>query len=172
MIRHRKVRNRWRSAHEHILFLTKQAGKYKFHADAIRVPYSDKTLKRWGNGQVYGGSKSEGRLNQNDTRVRHGKTFKLNPKGCLPTDVWSLPAGDSSARHYATFPGRLVEPIILACSDSGDTVLDPFAGSGTTCRTAKETGRRSVGIELNPDYAEMAARAVGATVEFTTAQKR
>ena len=98
-------------------------------------------------------------------RMRHGKTFKLNPKGCLPTDVWSLPAGDSSARHYATFPDRLVQPIILACSNFGDLVLDPFAGSGTTCRIARENGRRFIGIELNPDYAKMAAIAVVATVQ-------
>jgi hypothetical protein len=34
--------------------------------------------------------------------MRHGKTFTLNPKGCLPTDVWSMPSGDSSVLHYAT----------------------------------------------------------------------
>lgn len=158
-------RNRWRSAHEHVLFLTRSGGKYKFHADAIRVPYADATVKRWGNGQVYGGPKSEERSSPRDSRMRHGRKFQLNPKGCLPTDVWSLPAGDSSARHYATFPDRLVRPIILACTDQGDVVLDPFAGSGTTCRIAKETGRQFIGIELNPEYAEMAARAVGVTVE-------
>src|SRR5205807_4722306 len=113
-------RNRWRSAHEHVLFLAKDHRKYKFHADAIRVPYSEATVKRWGNGQVYGGPKSEERTNQRDSRMRHGRTFELNPKGCLPTDVWSLPAGDSSVRHYATFPDRLVKPVILVCSDPGD----------------------------------------------------
>ncbi|MCU0916070.1 MAG: site-specific DNA-methyltransferase [Planctomycetes bacterium] len=46
----------------------------------------------------------------------------------------------------------------------GDLVLDPFAGSGTTCRIAKEMGRRFIGIELNPDYAEMAAKATDAKV--------
>ncbi len=56
------------------------------------------------------------------------------------------------------------EPIILACSNAGDLVLDPFAGSGTTCRIAKENGRRFIGIELNPEYAKMAARAVGVSV--------
>ena len=97
--------------------------------------------------------------------MRQGRTFKLNPKGCLPVDVWSLPSGDSAVPHYATFPDRLVKPIILACSSEGDLVLDPFAGSGTTCRIAKETGRRFIGIELNPDYAAMAAEAVQTQVE-------
>ncbi len=162
-------RNRWRSGHEHILFLTKRSGKYKFSADAIRVPYSAATVKRWGNGQIYGGSKSKHRRNSNDSRMRHGKTFQLNPKGCLPTDVWTLPAGDSSTSHYATFPDGLIKPIVLACSDKKDVVLDPFAGSGTTCRIATELGRHRIGIELNPDYAELAAHAVGTAIEFVPA---
>jgi DNA modification methylase len=164
-------RNRWRSAHEHILFLTMQPGKYTFHSDAIRVPYSEATIRRWGNGQVYGGPKSEGRTNQKDSRMRHGKTFKLNPKGCLPTDVWSLPSGDSTVRHYATFPDHLVSPIILACSNPNDLVLDPFAGSGTTCRIAQESDRRFIGIELNPDYAEIAAEQTGVKLERAHARR-
>ena len=115
--------------------------------------------------QVYGGLKSQKRPNDKASRMRHGKTFKLNPKGCLPTDVWTLPSGDSSALHYATFPDHLIAPIILACSKPGDLVLDPFVGSGTTCRVAKASGRRSIGIELNPEYATMAAHAVGTKVE-------
>lgn len=158
-------RNRWRSGHEHILFLTKQRTGYTFHADAVRVPYAPATVKRWGNGQVYGGPKSEERAQARDSRMQHGKAFALNPKGCLPTDVWALPSGDSAARHYATFPERLVRPIIRACSNPGDLVLDPFAGSGTTGRVAREEGRRFLGIELNPEYAAMAAQAAGAQVE-------
>jgi DNA modification methylase len=164
-------RNRWRSGHEHVLFLTRRSSKYKFHADAIRIPYAPATVRRWGNGQVYGGAKSKGRQSEKDSRMRHGKTFRLNPKGCLPTDVWSLPAGDSSARHYATFPDWLVQPMISACTDPGDLVLDPFVGSGTTCRIARELGRRCIGIELNPEHAEMAARAVGGKVEHLSTKK-
>lgn len=153
-------RTRWRAAHEHILFLTRQPGGYTFNGDAIRVPYAEATLKRWGNGQVYGGPKSVGRLNAKDSRMRHGQTFKLNPKGCIPTDIWSLPAGDSSVRHYATFPEKLIRPIIAACSDPGDLVFDPFAGSGTTCRIAASMDRKCVGIEINPEYAKIAEEAL------------
>ncbi len=67
-------RNRWRCGHEHVLFLTKRPGKYTFHADAIRVPYADATKRQWGNGQVYGGPKSEERPNGKASRMRHGKT--------------------------------------------------------------------------------------------------
>lgn len=165
-------RNRWRSGHEHILFLTKRSANYKFNADAIRVPYAPATVRRWGNGQKYGGAKSQERPNEKDSRMRHGKSFRLNPKGCLPTDVWALPSGDSTARHYATFPDWLIRPIVTACSEPGDLVLDPFVGSGTTCRIAVELGRRCIGIELNRDHAEMAARAIGTEIEFVSGEKQ
>ena len=149
-------RNRWRSSHEHVLFLTKRSSRYQFNADAIRVPYAESTISRWGNGQSYGGTKSQNRRNEKDSRMRHGKSFQLNPKGCLPTDVWSMPAGDSQHRHYATFSTHLVRPIIEACTETGEIVLDPFAGTGTACHVAVELGRRAIGIELNSEYAEIA----------------
>jgi len=149
-------RNRWRSGHEHILFLTKRPSGYRFNADAIRVPYSEVTLRRWGAGQAYGGEKSKSRKNDKDSRMRDGQTFTLNPLGCLPTDVWKTPSSNTSVKHYAAFPEQLIRPIIEACSDHGDLVLDPFAGSGTTCSVAMSMGRSSLGIELNPVYANSA----------------
>ncbi len=153
-------RDRWRSGHEHILFLTKRPKGYRFYADEIRVPHASATIRRWGSGQVYDGPKSRGRRHRLDSRMRHGKSFALNPKGCLPTDVWSLACANAAARHYAVFPESLVEQTIRACSAPGDLVLDPFAGSGTTCATAIRLGRQCVGIELNPSYAELASAAV------------
>lgn len=99
--------------------MTKKRSKYQFDADAIRVPYADATISRWGNGQSYGGTKSEGRRNDNDSRMRHGKKFELNPKGCLPTDVWSLPSAASRKKHYAAFSEQLIKPIIEACTREG-----------------------------------------------------
>jgi DNA modification methylase len=154
-------RNRWRSGHEHVLFLAKNPSGYRFNADAVRVPHSPATVRRWGSGQKYGGSKSQGRRSANDSRMRHGQSFRLNPLGCLPIDVWSCAGANSSASHYAAFPEQLVRTIIEACSMPGDTVLDPFAGSGTTCSVAAGLGRRCIGIDLNPEYARMAAGAAG-----------
>jgi DNA modification methylase len=154
-------RNRWRAGHEHVLFLTKSLSGYRFNADAVRVPYAAATLRRWGAGQAYGGQKSRSRRSANDSRMREGQTFRLNPGGCLPTDVWSLPAANTSAHHYAAFPRPLVRPMIEACSAQGDLVLDPFAGSGTTGAVAVALGRRFLGIELNPDYAALAEQAAG-----------
>ncbi|MDD5501766.1 MAG: site-specific DNA-methyltransferase [Candidatus Omnitrophica bacterium] len=62
--------------------------------------------------------------------------------------------------HFATFPPRLVEPCILAGSRTGDIVLDPFSGSGTTCSVAKRLDRQYLGIELNPAYVEMSERRI------------
>jgi DNA modification methylase len=58
-----------------------------------------------------------------------------------------------SGAHFATFPPAMVEPCILAGCPEGGTVLDPFAGSGTTGVVALKHFRKFVGIELNPDYA-------------------
>lgn len=57
--------------------------------------------------------------------------------------------------HPAAFPDSLARDHILSWSNEGDVVLDPFAGSGTTCKMARAMGRRYVGIEINPDYCEI-----------------
>jgi hypothetical protein len=58
--------------------------------------------------------------------------------------------------HFATFPPKLIEPCVLAGCPEGGTVLDPFSGAGTTGLVALRNGRSYVGIELNPEYAQMA----------------
>lgn len=72
--------------------------------------------------------------------------------------VWEIATQAYKEPHFATFPEKLVEPCILAGSRPGDTVLDPFAGSGTAGKVAMALGRMFVGIELNQKYAEMAER--------------
>jgi DNA modification methylase len=153
-------RDRWRTGHEHVLFLTKRPGGYRFDDKQVRVPHSPVTLRRWGAGQTYGGSKSKGRPAPGDSRMRDGASFRLNPAGCLPTDVWRLACAGTRAGHYAAFPEALVRPMILACSGPGDLVLDPFAGSGTTGRVSVALGRRFVGVELNPAYVVLAEQAL------------
>jgi DNA modification methylase len=63
--------------------------------------------------------------------------------------------------HFATFPTKLIEPCILAGSKEGDLVIDPFFGSGTTGLVAAPNGRSFIGIELKPDYIEIAERRLG-----------
>ena len=69
--------------------------------------------------------------------------------------VWSVTMSPSSDDHFAAYPPDLIRPCILAGSRFGDTVLDPFAGKGTTGQVATELGRNSILIELNPKYAAM-----------------
>lgn len=75
--------------------------------------------------------------------------------------VWALNTVPTPEAHFATFPPALVEPCLLAGSAPGDAVLDPFCGTGTVGAVARAHGRGFVGIELNPEYAAMAAARLG-----------
>ena len=70
--------------------------------------------------------------------------------------TWTINPQPYSEAHFATFPEKLVEPCVKAGSQKGNTVLDPFAGSGTTGLVAGKLGREFVGIELNPKYIRLA----------------
>ncbi|MEW6572268.1 MAG: site-specific DNA-methyltransferase [Bacillota bacterium] len=72
--------------------------------------------------------------------------------------VWIINTEPYPEAHFATFPVALVLPCILAGSQAGDYVLDPFFGSGTTGLTALKLRRNFVGVELNPAYCEMAVK--------------
>ena len=71
-------------------------------------------------------------------------------------DVWTISTKPYLGAHFAVMPEALVEPCVLAGSKVGDTVLDPFMGSGTVGLVAGKNGREFIGIELNPDYADLA----------------
>lgn len=69
--------------------------------------------------------------------------------------VWSVPTKAYRGAHFAVFPEQLVELCILAGSNPGDTVLDPFLGSGTTASAAVKAGRMYMGCDINPAYREL-----------------
>ena len=75
-------------------------------------------------------------------------------------DVWTIPTRSFTGAHFAVMPTALVEPCVLAGSQEGDLVLDPFAGSGTVGVVALRHQRNFVGIELNPEYAKMAVERI------------
>lgn len=77
---------------------------------------------------------------------------------CITQNLWWYSTGNDKPGHPAPFPLDLARDHILSWSVEGDVVLDPFAGSGTTCVAAKENGRRFVGVEINPAYVEICAR--------------
>jgi site-specific DNA-methyltransferase (adenine-specific) len=73
--------------------------------------------------------------------------------------VWSVNTSPGSGGgHIAAFPPRLIEPCIISSTRQDDFVLDPFFGSGTAGIVANQMGRRYAGIELNPEYVELAMR--------------
>jgi hypothetical protein len=72
--------------------------------------------------------------------------------------VWSIPTQPHPEAHFATFPDELARRCIAAGCPAGGTVLDPFAGAGTTLAVARDLGRKSIGIELNPEYVRLIER--------------
>jgi len=72
--------------------------------------------------------------------------------------VWSINTEPFPEAHFACFPAALVEPCILAGTRPGDTVLDPFFGSGTVGQVARNLNRNFIGIELNDEYASIAKK--------------
>jgi site-specific DNA-methyltransferase (adenine-specific) len=113
--------------HEDILFFTKSS-RFVFNLDAVRVP-------------------------QKYYRERNNMT------GANPGDVWQFShvhyCSAEREDHPTQKPEGLIERIIQASSMPGDLVLDPFVGSGTTCRVAAILERQWIGIDINPDYVEI-----------------
>ena len=82
----------------------------------------------------------------------------LNDDSRNRRSVWTVPTKPFSGAHFATFPPDLIAPCILAGSRTGDVVLDPFGGAGTTGLVADRLGRDATLIELNPEYVGIAER--------------
>ena len=112
-------------------------------------------------GDVLSGSKYLEMSNAHSLRVRGGHTGDYtHPKGKNPGDMWRIPTTPFPGAHFATFPPKLIEPIIKAGSPKGGIVLDPFGGSGTVGQVARRLGRRFILIEIKPEYADMARQRV------------
>ncbi len=106
----------------------------------------------------------------------HYDGSKARVNGRNRRTVWSVPTEPFAGAHFATFPPTLIEPCILTGSIPGDWVLDPFFGSGTVGVVCEQQSRRYVGIELNREYAELAAKRIRSTqrtlftLDYDTAQ--
>jgi site-specific DNA-methyltransferase (cytosine-N4-specific) len=149
------------TAHEYLFLLTKSP-RYHYNGDAIRSPLAPKTLTTFGTHRRQHGTDALGQVRaDNWARDVSERKPRLGadgePVGAATRSVWSIPAGSFRGAHFATFPADLVEPCILAGSEPGDVVLDPFVGSGTTAAVARLHGRRAIGTELNEDYLRLAA---------------
>lgn len=98
-------------------------------------------------------------------RYRYDREAVVEENGRNLRSVWNVNTKPFPEAHFATFPPSLIVPCILSCSAPGDIILDPFFGSGTVGLVAKGFGRKYVGIELNPDYVEIAAKRLAAPCE-------
>lgn len=114
---------------------------------------------KWSGTTSWGNAKTR----QNDALIDTGKKSKVVAPFGVRENVWRIKNSggfgqkDKSAyKHPATMPYELARDHILTWSNEGDVVLDPFMGSGTTGMACKETGREFIGIEINPDYYELA----------------
>ncbi|WJY19254.1 site-specific DNA-methyltransferase [Alteriqipengyuania flavescens] len=96
--------------------------------------------------------------------VKNGKVWKPHPDGRMAGDIWSFPtlAGrrfrDEKVDHPTQKPLSISQRIVKHFSDEGDTVLVPFAGSGSECVAAVMEGRNYLGFELNQSYIDIAER--------------
>ena len=108
-------------------------------------------------------------LGEQGQRSRHTFNYDLinspDPDSQV-SSVWRIPAVPKreklQGRHPTQKPLRLVRRAVLASTEQGEVVFDPFCGSGTTGVAAKELGRYFVGAETEREYAELAARRIGA----------
>ena len=150
------VTDRPTKAHEY-LFLLSKSPRYFYDADAIREE-SDQDDHNQRYAREYDahtenvgiGSSQPGNTGNIGIHSRPGKG------GRNKRDVWTVSSQPFAGAHFATFPPKLIEPCVLAGAAEGDTVLDPFAGAGTTGLVALRHNRSFVGCELNPEYAELA----------------
>ena len=147
------VTDRPTSAHEKIFLLAKNA-RYFYDADAVKEPaiHAGRIVKATGSGakNLNTGNRTAAGFSDHDTLVTDRNL----------RNVWTIASRPFKGAHFATFPPALIEPCIKAGSRLGDTILDPFGGSGTTGLVSQRLGRSAILIELNPAYAAMAQRRI------------
>jgi DNA modification methylase len=109
-----------------------------------------------------------GEKRSNDKRNGSNKAFGVFSEvkeSKLRGNIWRYTkACEDKTDHPAMYPQKLATDHILSWSNTGDLVLDPFTGSGTTCKAAKELGRNFLGFEINPEYCKIAERRIAQEV--------
>jgi DNA modification methylase len=145
------VKDRCTKSHEYVFLLSKKP-HYYFDYKAIQEESVCKDDPRAGKGHInYDGKYSE-------ASDGHQQAFVKITEVRNKRDVWSVTVKANREAHFATYPEDLIEPCIKAGSRVDGIVLDPFFGSGTTGIVAERLNRRWLGIELNPEYVDIAKR--------------
>lgn len=143
--------NRFRDAWERCLQFNKTR-KFKMYQEEVMIPIGD-----WANGRLKKLSSTDKIRNNSRSGSGFGKNISnwLNRDKVYPTNVLHFATVCNNKNHSAPFPEELPEWFIKLFTKQGDTVLDPFAGSGTTLIVAKRMYRNSIGIEILPEYCEL-----------------
>ena len=136
------VKDRCTKAHEYIFLLSKNA-KYYYDNEAIKTPVKND----WGTRD-----RTNGKYHNEGSGLAPHSGLEKSYETANKRSVWTVATKPYSGAHFATYPPDLIKPCVLAGCPEGGTVLDPFAGSGTTGMVAKQHNRNAVLIELNTDY--------------------
>lgn len=155
------VTDRCTKSHEYI-FLMSKSERYYFDYEEIQEPCVNQERTNFQSGSRENGINKD--RNDNDWGER-SRSWIPKMKGDKivrnKRDVWMVNPKPNKEAHFATYPQELVSTCVLAGCPERGIVLDPFMGSGTTGIVANKLGRHYVGIELNPEYVEMAERRIG-----------
>jgi DNA modification methylase len=156
------VEDRCTKSHEY-LFLLSKSPDYYFDHEAIKEPSITYTASVTINPEDNKGNIKGNMSEKGVTRTTEGlKHRQSNNPMRNKRSVWVVGPAPYRGSHFATFPPKLIEPCILAGSRIGDTVMDPFSGSGTTGYVSNRNQRNYVGLDVNEKYLPLAeARILG-----------
>lgn len=148
--------NRFRDSWEHLLQFNKDK-KFNMYQDAVMVPMGD-----WAKTRLKKLSDTDKKRDNSKVGSGFGKNISnwVDRKLAYPTNVLHLATECNNKNHSAAFPEELPEWFIKLFTKEGDIVLDPFAGSGTTNIVAERLGRKTIGIEIIPEYHKMIYQAL------------
>ena len=160
------TRDRPTRCYEYVFLLTKSK-KYYYDWQAVAEPIAPTTAGRLKSGVSKGNKYNVTVPGQNQPQ----KINRPREKGAYADEmispvrsrrnVWQINTASYRGGHFAAFPPKLAETCILAGCPVGGIVLDPFLGSGTTAAAAKSLDRRYIGIEINPEYCNLAKQRIG-----------
>ena len=144
----------WGRSHESILHFRKTR-QFAFNIDDVRILYGSHTLKYPDHPQAESSQYGKGNTD---------RRWQPNPKGAKPRDVLEIPTTCNGMHektpHPTQKPEELVRRFVLASSNPGDLVVDPFLGSGTTAVVAEQLKRKWKGCDISTEYCQWAAERI------------
>ncbi|MDR2924507.1 MAG: site-specific DNA-methyltransferase [Azoarcus sp.] len=162
--------NRFRDAWERLLQFNKSR-KFNMYQEAVMVP-----MGNWAETRLKNLSETDKRRDHSKVGSGFGKNISnwLSRDKAYPTNVLHLATECANKSHSAAFPESLPEWFINLFTREGDTVLDPFMGSGTTLFVSRRMGRHAIGIDIIPEYCEMVERQLQPveTVRYSKTEER